>query len=82
MSMSEDDIRRLARDAQAEQGIEAIGRMGDIAVTLYQRLVVGMPPKLAATIVRDWHYLQLHKALWPSNPPSAPMWDSFGGNEE
>lgn len=77
MAMSEDDLRRLARDAAAEQGIESAERMGRLAVALYQSLLAGSPARLAAILTRDWFYLTVHKSLWPNNAPSAPMWEGF-----
>lgn len=82
MSMSEDEIRKLARDALAEQGTEAIERMGAMAATMYQAISRGAPPRLAATLTRDWFYLQVHKALWPNSSPQAPLWDMSTGEGE
>lgn len=77
MGMSEDDLRRLAKDAAAEQGIESAERMGNVTVALYKSLLAGSHPRLAAILTRDWFYLTVHKSLWPNNAPSAPMWDGF-----
>lgn len=75
MSMSEEDLRKLARDAVADQSAEAIGRMGLMTCTLYESISRGAPPKLAATLTRDWFYLQLCKVLWPNDPAQPPLWD-------
>lgn len=66
MPLGDDEIRKLARDAAGEQGMEAIERMSKLAITMYQGLSNGMPSKLAATLTRDWFYLSVHKANYPA----------------
>ena len=82
MSNSEDEIRRLLQQAKVDQGEAGGSAIGKLAGALYTSMLAnGIPVRLASTLIRDWFYLQMHKAMFPDTPPNAPFWDSQYGEE-
>lgn len=82
MSNDPDDLARRLLRAQSDQGEAGAEAMGRLAGTLYQSLVEKCPQPLAATLTRDWFYLQLSRVLWPDQLPGAMFWDTQEGGEE
>ncbi len=69
MGLNLDDLRaQLTTDFdQADAGITTFARL---AGSYYRALIEGgMPAELAATVVRDWHRMQIRKVLWPEIAP-------------
>lgn len=82
----EDDekIKRLKQLGAVDQSIAGATTLGEMGGALYTSLIAnGTPVKLAATMTRDWFFLQMTRALWgPSMMPSPPFWDIERGGEQ
>lgn len=82
-SEAEETARRLLRSAEADQNEAGMTAIGSLASTLYGSLIAGnVPAALAATLTRDWFYLQLSRSLWPEQVPSPPFWNTQEWGEE
>ena len=82
MSDDPDDLARRLLRAQSDQSEAGISAFGMLAGSLYQSLAEKCPQPLAATLTRDWFYLQLSRILWPDQLPGAMFWDTQEDGEE
>jgi hypothetical protein len=77
VSDADEVARRLLRSVEADQSQAGIEQLGALAGALFVSLDTHVPSNLAATLTRDWFFLNLCRSLWPDHMPQAPFWDTL-----
>jgi len=68
--MDDSAFRKLAGEAQLDQAMTGVGNLAKMVAVMYTNYIAGgIPPALAAQLIRDWNYLQTCRSMWPDAPP-------------
>lgn len=76
MSKLDDDLKALTQSSEIDQALTGISNVALVMVSYLKTLIAaGMKPDQAFRLTRDYHRIQMTKALYPDTPPA------FGGED-